>query len=51
MNWLDLVARFFGGALRTTASVTALGLGGLLISLFLAQRFGRFHGGNDIRPS
>lgn len=31
---------------RDTADVIALGLGGLLISLFAARHFGRFHGGN-----
>lgn len=32
--------------LRETGDVAALGLGGLLISLFSARHFGRFHGGN-----
>lgn len=31
---------------RETGDVVALGLGGLLISLFSARHFGRFHGGN-----
>ena len=33
-------------ALLDTADVVALGLGALLLSLFLARRFGQFHGGN-----
>jgi hypothetical protein len=102
MNWLHLVAYFFGGAFLTNAiphvvagmmgepfqtpfakpraeglststvnilwgffnltigrvgdfdprsagDVAALGLGGLLIGLFLARHFGRFHGGNEPR--
>jgi hypothetical protein len=33
--------------LRSTAHVTALGLGFLLMGLFGARHFGRFHGGNS----
>jgi hypothetical protein len=33
-------------SLLDTADVVALGIGALLLSLFLARRFGRFHGGN-----
>jgi hypothetical protein len=33
--------------LRSTAHVTALGLGVLLLGLFGARHFGRFHGGNS----
>jgi hypothetical protein len=40
-----------GFGLRSTSDVAALGLGGLLIGLFLAQRFGRFHGGNEPKRS
>ena len=32
---------------RSTAHVTALGLGVLLLGLFGARHFGRFHGGNS----
>jgi len=42
-----LVCRVGDFGLRTTSDVAALGLGGLLIGLFLARRFGRFHGGNE----
>jgi len=42
-----LVCRVGDFGLRATADVAALGLGGLLIGLLLARRFGRFHGGND----
>lgn len=42
-----LVCRVGDFALRDTADVAALGLGGLAIGLFLARRFGRFNGGND----
>jgi hypothetical protein len=37
--------------LRTASHVAALGLGGLLIGLWLARRFGRFHGGNEPKRS
>jgi len=33
--------------LRSTAHVTALGLGVLMMGLFGARHFGRFHGGNS----
>lgn len=33
--------------LRSTAHVAALGLGFLLMGLFCAHHFGRFHGGNS----
>ena len=33
-------------SLHNTADVLALGLGALLIALFSARHFGRFHGGN-----
>jgi len=42
-----LVCRVGEFSLRTTSDVAALGLGGFLIGLFLARRFGRFHGGNE----
>ncbi|MBV9564461.1 MAG: hypothetical protein JOY90_29065 [Bradyrhizobium sp.] len=42
-----LVCRVGDFGLRSTGDVVALGLGGLLIGLFLARRFGRFHGGNE----
>lgn len=32
---------------RSTADIVALGLGALLIGLFLARRFGQFNGGNS----
>ncbi len=41
-----LVCRVGDFGLRTTRHVTALGLGMLLIVLFSARLFGRFHGGN-----
>jgi hypothetical protein len=44
-----LVCRVGDFGLRSTSDVAALGLGGLLIGLFLARRFGRFHGGNEPR--
>ena len=42
-----LICRVGEFGLRTTGHVAAAGLGGLLIGLFLARRFGRFHGGNQ----
>jgi hypothetical protein len=42
-----LVCRVGEFSLLNTRDVVALGLGALLLSLFLARRFGRFHGGND----
>ena len=44
-----LVCRVGDFGLRSTGDVAALGLGGLLIGLFLARRFRRFHGGNAAR--
>ncbi|MCP3440416.1 hypothetical protein [Bradyrhizobium sp. CCGUVB14] len=44
-----LVCRVGEFALLDTDDVAAFGLGALLLSLFLARRFGRFHGGN--RPT
>jgi hypothetical protein len=41
-----LVCRVGDFNLRETRDVVALGLGVLLISLFTARHFGRFHGGN-----
>jgi hypothetical protein len=46
-----LVCRVGDFASRETPDVAALGLGGLSIGLFLARRFGRFHGGNEPRPT
>ena len=40
-----LIARVGNFDWRSTIDVTALGLGILLISLFAARHFGRFHGG------
>ena len=42
-----LVCRVGEFGLRNAGDVIALGLGGLLIGLFLAKQFGRFHGGNQ----
>jgi hypothetical protein len=42
-----LVCRVGDFDLRSTSDVVAPGLGGLLIGLFLARHFGRFHGGNE----
>jgi len=41
-----LVRRVGDFNMKETEDVVALGLGGLLISLFMARHFGRFHGGN-----
>jgi len=41
-----LVCRVGEFGLLNTGDVVAFGLGALLLSLFLARRFGRFHGGN-----
>lgn len=41
-----LVCRVGDFAMRDTKDVVALGLGALLLSLHLARRFGRIHGGN-----
>ena len=42
-----LVIRIGDFDLRSTADVVALGLGALLIGLFMARHFGRFNGGNS----
>jgi hypothetical protein len=42
-----LVIRVGDFHLRSTADVVALGLGALLIGLFMARHFGRFNGGNS----
>ncbi len=41
-----LVCRVGDFSLRATGDIAALGLGGLLLSLFSARHFGRFNGGN-----
>ena len=41
-----LVLRVGDFDLRSTADVAACGLGALLIGVFSARNFGRFHGGN-----
>ncbi len=41
-----LVCRVGDFGLRNTGDVAALGIGALLIALFSARHFGRFHGGN-----
>jgi hypothetical protein len=41
-----LVCRVGDFDLRSTADVTALGLGALLLAVVMARRFGRFNGGN-----
>ncbi len=41
-----LICRVGDFDLRDTADVVAAGLGVLLMSLFAARHFGRFHGGN-----
>ncbi|MBI1218294.1 MAG: hypothetical protein GC186_07075 [Rhodobacteraceae bacterium] len=41
-----LVCRVGDFGLRNTGDVIALGVGALLIALFSARHFGRFHGGN-----
>ena len=46
-----LVCRVGDFGLRITSDVTALGLGILLIGLFSARHFGRFHGGNSPQGS
>lgn len=42
-----LVLRVGDFDLRSTADVVVLGLGALLIGLFMARHFGRFNGGNS----
>ena len=44
-----LICRVGDFDVRATADVVALGLGMLLMGLFAADRFGRFHGGNTPR--
>ena len=41
-----LICRIGDFDLRANADVASLGLGFLLIGLWLARQFGRFHGGN-----
>jgi hypothetical protein len=41
-----LVCRVGDFGVRDTGDVLAVGAGGLLIALFSARHFGRFHGGN-----
>jgi cobalamin synthase len=42
-----LICRVGDFSLRSTAHVATLGLGFLLIGLYLARHFGGFHGGNS----
>jgi hypothetical protein len=42
-----LIVRVGDFSLKSTSDVVALGLGVLLIGLFSARHFGRFHGGNS----
>ncbi|MEK2604421.1 hypothetical protein [Burkholderia arboris] len=42
-----LVCRVGAFDLKTTADVAPLGLGGLVLGLYLARHFGALHGGND----
>jgi hypothetical protein len=42
-----LICRVGDFSLRSTADTASLGLGFLLIGLFAARHFGRFHGGNS----
>lgn len=42
-----LICRVGEFSLRSTADAAILGLGFLLIGLFCARHFGRFHGGNS----
>jgi hypothetical protein len=46
-----LVCRVGDFGLKTTSHVAALGLGVLLMGLFCARHFGRFHGGNSPQGS
>jgi len=41
-----LIVRVGSFQLKSTADIVALGLGVILISVFSARHFGRFHGGN-----
>jgi hypothetical protein len=42
-----LICRVGDFSLRSTTHAATVGLGFLLIGLFLARHFGRFHGGNS----
>lgn len=42
-----LIERVGDFALRNTGDALAMGIGALLIALFAARHFGRFHGGNS----
>ena len=42
-----LICRVGSFELRSTDHVAALGVGALLMGIFLARAFGRFHGGNS----
>ncbi|WP_158923139.1 hypothetical protein [Acidisphaera sp. S103] len=42
-----LICRVGDFSLKDTADVAAFGAGALLIALFSARHFGRFHGGNQ----
>lgn len=42
-----LICRVGDFSLRSTADVVALGLGFLLMGLYAARHFGRFHGGHS----
>jgi hypothetical protein len=46
-----LVCRVGNFDLRSTLDVSASGFGALLISLYAARHFGRFHGGNPSKHS
>ena len=46
-----LVCRVGDFSLRNTGDVLACGAGALLIALFSARHFGRFHGGNPPKQS
>jgi hypothetical protein len=54
-GWFNLVLSYFllvqvgKFDIHSLADVAALGVGGLLISIFSARHFGRFHGGNSSR--
>ena len=43
----DLICRVGSFDLHAAAHIGAFGLGVLLMGLYLARRFGRFHGGNS----
>ncbi|ACI52547.1 conserved hypothetical protein [Gluconacetobacter diazotrophicus PA1 5] len=46
-----LVCRVGDFGLKNTGDVVALGIGAILIALFSARHFGRFHGGNGSEHS